>query len=269
MKKGFRFKWNRRFWKERGLGALPNPADKRDMLYEPDGEISYPLEVSLEKYVKVVDQGGTSSCVGNAVAGAVWIMEVKSEKEYGYPSRMFLYWNSRNQHGVPPFSDNGTYVRSCCKALGKIGVPDETQWPFKAKKVNTQPSFGTWGKADPRKGGEYLSIAVGGKERVNLICKAISDGYPVVFGTPVAKSFMPAEGPELFDIPADEDPIVGGHAMVVVGYRTIGENVRFRILNSWGPYWRDNGLCWFTEDYIRWSQSNDFTIVRGWRRLEA
>lgn len=269
MKKGIRYKWRRRFWKERGLGALPNPSDNRDRFYSPAGEMTYPLGASLENYVKVVDQGATSSCVGNAVAGALWIMEKKSGKAYGYPSRMFLYWNSRNQHSILPLSDSGTYVRTCCKALKKIGVPDEAVWAFKKRKVNTQPVFRIWGKADPRKDGEYLSIRANGKNRVDLICKAISDGYPVVFGTSVAKSFMSAEGPELISVPDSDDKIVGGHAMLVVGYKTVGSAVRFRVLNSWGQYWRDSGLCWFTEDYIRWSKSNDFTIIRGWKRLQS
>ena len=112
MKKGIRFRLNRRFWKNRGLGAIPNPSDDRDKAYLPSSGLLYPNMASLEEHAKVVDQGRTSSCVGNAVAGALWIMEKKSGKAYGYPSRMFLYWNSRNQHEVAPFGDDGTYVRT-------------------------------------------------------------------------------------------------------------------------------------------------------------
>lgn len=270
-KRGLVFAWKRRFWKNRGLGFTPNVRDDRDRLYVQDGELfSYnEMNASLEKYSTVVDQDGTSSCVGNAVAGAIWIMEQKSSHKYGYPSRLFLYWNSRNQHSNVPFKDDGTYIRTCCNALKKMGVPDENEWAFKRSKVNFQPSYKGWGKADPRKGGEYLSIKNTGRGRVEAICQAISDGYPVVFGTSVSESFMPAIGPEIIDCPLGGDKLVGGHAMVIVGYKRTGGGYLFRVLNSWGKYWRDGGLCWFTEDYIMWEKSSDFTIIRGWRRIAS
>jgi hypothetical protein len=259
-------KIRKRIFKQRGIGCIRNPIDSRDRLFEPSGQ-QVGVGASLEQYVTVVDQKSTSSCVGNAVAGAVYIMEQKSGHQYGYPSRMFLYWNARRRHENPPLKDDGTYIRECCKALAKIGVPDEGAWPFKTRRVNDKPrGFRPWMEADPRKNGEYLSIASTGSFRIDRITSAIAEGYPVVFGTDLVQSFMSASGPDVISRPKTGEKIVGGHAMVIVGYRTVDGKVQLRVLNSWGKYWRDGGLCWFTEDYITWSRSRDFTIIRGWKR---
>lgn len=261
--------FKRLFWRKRGLGYRPNPSDKRDLKYLVMRH-GLPESVSLEKWCAVVDQKSTSSCVGNAVAGAVYIQEQKSGQLYGYPSRLFAYWIARNQHDKPPLKDNGTYIRSAFKALRLHGVCDEVDWPFKASRVNDQPrGYGPYAHADPRSDGEYLAISGGGSTRVDRIKSALSDGYPVVFGTDLAKSFMSASGPAVIDRPKSSDKIVGGHAMVIIGYRTVDGETQFRVLNSWGKRWRDGGLCWFKERYITWGKTGDFTIVRGWKRLKS
>jgi len=263
----------RRFWTKRGLGMKPNPIDERDYLYKyNDDDGVYPDFFSLEKYSEIVDQLNTGSCVGNAVAGAIRILENRKSgsTEYGYPSRLFLYWISRSQHETEPFRDNGTYVRACCKALSKYGVPNEVVWKFKKGNVNKKPIFNTWMVADPRRNGEYLAIfEVEKNSRLKAIMSALCEGYPVVFGTNVVDSFMPAIGPDIITCPSYSENVVGGHAMVIIGYRKSStDRLQFRVMNSWGKYWRDNGYCWFDEDYIAWSNSRDFTIIRGWERLK-
>lgn len=262
--------FKRIFWRKRGLGWRPNPADQRDQKYAAR-RTDLPAAVSLEKWAKVVDQKSTSSCVGNAIAGAVYIAEQRSKhgSDYGYPSRMFLYWMARNRHDKPPLTDDGTYIRGAFKALRTEGVCDESHWPFKVSRVNDQPrGYAPYAHADPRKDGEYLSIAGGGSTRIDRIKSALADGYAVVFGTDLAKSFMSAAGSHVIDRPGSSDKIVGGHAMVIVGYMTYGDETLFRVLNSWGTRWRDGGMCWFTERYITWVKTGDFTIVRGWNRLK-
>jgi hypothetical protein len=150
------------------------------------------------------------------------------------------------------------------QGLRDYGVPDEKFWPFKIRNVNKKPAgFAPWTRANPRKGGAYESIVGIGLGRLKAIRDAIAKGYPVVFGTAVAKSFMPARGPIEIDRPKSNETLVGNHAMCIVGY----EGDRFRVLNSWGKNWRDNGFCWMTQSYLIWSRSHDFTIVKGWNRI--
>jgi hypothetical protein len=260
-------------WRRRGLGMNPNPYDRRDFVYDYKMKSGVFQETSsLELYSEVVDQLNTSSCIGNALAGAIRILENKKQHEnsylkYSYPSRMFLYWNSRILHDVIPLKDDGTYIRTCCKGLMKYGVPDEIDWPFIKNKVNRKPIFNTWMRADARKGGEYFAIFDAGKDRINAIMTAICEGYPVIFGTQISDSFMSPIGDTVIYKPKSSDVIVGNHCMVIVGYRVVSGNIQFRVMNSWGKYWRDYGYCWLDSDYVASSKSRDFTIIKGWRNL--
>jgi hypothetical protein len=40
---------------------------------------------------------------------------------------------------------------------------------------------------------------------------------------------------------------VGGHAYALAGYATVGGATAYRIENSWGPEWGDNGGAWISE----------------------
>ncbi|MCP4601172.1 MAG: C1 family peptidase, partial [Proteobacteria bacterium] len=211
----------------------------------------------------------TSSCVAHAVAGAIDVLETKAGLPYVPPSRLFLYFNARRYHSKS-VTDSGTYIRTCIKGLLKAGVPDEKYWPFSTSKskINRRPGWEPYMKAFSRRDGEYYAIRSSGSARIASIKAALSDGYPVAFGTPVAKSFLSSSGPHVVDKPSSADTIVGGHAMLIVGYKEDAGRVLFEVLNSWGTRYRDDGYVWLTDDYIKWRLTNDLTIIKGWKRLK-
>ncbi len=254
----------------RGLGWIPNSRDKRDWDFDRMGLASASLDAAgLEAYIReILSQGSTSSCVAQALAGAIHLLEVITQLPYEVVARLFLYYFARLQHQYP-VTDSGTSIRLAVKALFELGVPSEEFWPFSTQPatVNQQPrGWEPYMRAHPRRGGEYYAIKDSGTARVDAIKAAISSKYPVVFGTPVAKTMLPSNGSSVIDRPGRLTSIAGGHAMVIVGYRDGGD--LFRVLNSWGNDWRDGGLCWMTRDYITWSKTTDLTIIRGWERLQ-
>ena len=56
-------------------------------------------------------------------------------------------------------------------------------------------------------------------------------------------------------------------AMLSIGWQDAGPTLYFRVLNSWGDRWREDGLCWMSADYITKSYTSDLHVVYGWRRL--
>jgi hypothetical protein len=42
-----------------------------------------------------------------------------------------------------------------------------------------------------------------------------------------------------------------GHAVVLAGYRTVGNGRQFLIHNSWGPSWGQNGYAWISDNMVR------------------
>lgn len=252
-----------------GLGYIESPPDVRDVSFDALGlSAAAPSAASLEQHVGPIrDQGSTSTCVAQACAAAIDICESLAGLPVVPVSRLFIYFYSRAQHGAQRV-DAGTYVRAAVKSLRNVGAPDEEFWPWSPgrwKRMHRQPGWEPNMRAHPRAGGRYYRIDGYGEDRVRAVKAAIDSGRPVVLGTRVAESFLDSDGPNVIDKPAEADKLVGGHAMVLVGYDANG----FRLLNSWGSSWRDGGLCWITEDYLRWTFTYDLWSFEGWERIRA
>lgn len=259
--------------RSRGLGWLPNVVDKRDYSCSdllgktPRGVV--PDDFSLLPEYKILNQSSTNSCVGNSAANAIWIAETKAGLKVELVSRLFLYFNSRAFEGIQTF-DKGTTIRSCCKGLIKFGAPDERFWTFSTSplKVNRRPGWNPYMMAYGRRGGSYFRIYEFGDELVPAIQTALLDGNPVIFGAKIARSFTANSGPVVIDKPSDDEAIVGGHAITIVGWKTESGKRNLQIVNSWGEGWRDGGKAYMTEDYMTSSLCSDFTIIKGWDRIK-
>ena len=123
-------------------------------------------------------------------------------------------------------------------------------------------------RAHPRAGGKYVRIAETGSGRIQGLKAALANGLPVGFGVSVTDSFLSSDGPTIIDKPQVNDPVVGGHAMLIVGYEETSQGLLFDVQNSWSTSWRDGGFCRFTEDHIRWHRARDFQIIYGWKALQ-
>jgi C1A family cysteine protease len=259
-------------FKSKRLGCLPNPIDLRDLDIDVLGlsAIDLPDKVSLAPYVgEVFNQGNTNSCVANAVAAAIGILERKAGLDYKPVSRLFAYYNSRRYHNGHK-SDSGTYIRTCLKMMTKLGIPDEEYWDFSTSffKVNRRPPWNSYMMSHPRKDGMYVKIYDVGDKRVPAIKAALAASLPVVFGTDVSRAYLKSDGPTEQPRPTIDEEIVGGHAQVIVGYDSTPEDgLLFEVLNSWGSDWRNNGYIWMKEDYITWDSTRDLQIVKGWSSL--
>jgi len=86
---------------------------------------------------------------------------------------------------------------------------------------------------------------------------ALDAGYACADGGWVDLDYMyrdpsspPAGAPDI------TDPDGGGHAQMIIGYRTDhnGETI-YLVQNSWGAFWGDGGRTWATRDYLmsRWN----------------
>lgn len=83
-------------------------------------------------------------------------------------------------------------------------------------------------------------------ESIDDIRYALLFGIPVVVATYTDAAFHALRAGDEYRWSGTKG---GHHAMCVVGY----DNNRraFRIQNSWGTNWADNGRCWITYDYFR------------------
>lgn len=223
------------------------------------------------------DQQSTSTCVSNAFCAGIVLAEARAGLPFDEPSRLFPYWNSRREHNQQWY-DGGTYLRTCGIALRKFGTPSERFWKWGqfSGRVNRRPNWTADRKAYPRRDGKYVRIYETGGERTKAIQQAILNGHDVAFGTRLGVSFLDSNGPALIDKPSSTEKIAGNHAMLIIGWQhfevQLGggryeRRLYFRVLNSWGPRWRDGGLCWMSAKYLEWTYTQDLHIIYGWKRL--
>ncbi len=265
----------------KGLGALIEDGATDTFGFEKLGVslhgATVPRDHTLEGSIPVVNgrrmilnQQGTSSCVAHAFVGGIHIEEQRAGLTFEPASRLYAYFNSRKEHqtGVAMW-DTGTYLRTMAVGLRKFGCPPESHWSWSQQtfKVNKRPDWQAMRHAHARRGGQYVKIYETGKERTRVVQLALLSGFTVAFGTRLGVSFLGA-GNQWIDVPPATEEIAGNHAMLIVGWTTTGNGkLWFRVLNSWGGWWRDGGLCWLSSDYIEWMHTHDLHVIHGWERV--
>ena len=77
---------------------------------------------------------------------------------------------------------------------------------------------------------------------------------PVLVGGRVGAAFEELEGDVDAQPDAPDDPQGGGHALLIVGHRPLASSAghyEFRLANSWGSSWDEDGECWASEAFVR------------------
>ena len=91
-------------------------------------------------------------------------------------------------------------------------------------------------------------------QNANLLKGCLAAGYPFVFGFTVYESFESQEVARsgVVPMPSSGEKILGGHAVLAVGYDDSTQ--RFIVRNSWGTGWGMSG--YFTMPYQYVTDSN-------------
>jgi len=245
------------------FGWVPDLPDHRDFLYAAPvvNLAALPAKVDLTPQCpkEVYDQGQLGSCTANAIAGALEFDQIKEgDKSTFTPSRLFICYNERAmEHTVN--TDSGAQIRDGIKSVGSIGAPPETDWPYDTKKFTETPPAKAFSDAPLGKALQYQRVP----QVLNQMKGCLASGYPFVFGFTVYESFESQQVATtgVVSMPAAGEKVLGGHAVVAVGYDDTTQ--RFIVRNSWGPGWGKGG--YFTMPYAYLTDSNlsdDFWTVR-------
>jgi hypothetical protein len=99
----------------------------------------------------------------------------------------------------------------------------------------------------------YEEGAIGGATDASIkrVRVALSNGFPVAAALPVFDTFFnPSVVNEYtIDVPRGAATSVGSHAVILSGYDT--KKQVFRVKNSWGDSWGDEGFANLSFDYVR------------------
>lgn len=238
----------------------PDLPDIRDQYYTaPLSAAPLPSKYSQRKMWPVpYDQGDLGSCTGNALAGIV-AMQLAIEKKIKIdnkasttPSRLFIYYNERAMMGTIN-EDSGAYIRDGIKSLNRQGACFEDTWPYVISKFKVRPNPLAYKNALPNTVKQYQRVNV---PDINTKKQVLISNYGIVFGIAVYESFESTNASKtgIIPMPDPDEVMLGGHAMVIIGYddnKVIGKSKgAFEVRNSWGLSWGDKGYCWIPYDYL-------------------
>ena len=229
-------------------GWTPDVPDIRDHLAIPHPIIAnLPPSVDLRPDCPpVYAQGEIGSCTANAIAAAIQFERRKAAQAPAFmPSRLFIYYNERVMENTVG-TDSGAQLRDGLKSISTTGVCDEADWPYDPARLFEEPSETAYDDAERMKLGSYLAI----EQDAAHMKACLAAGHPFVFGFSAYTSFesdsVARSG--VLDLPDHETEVMlGGHAVMAVGYEDSGSGGRFIVRNSWGDAWGLRG--YFTMPY--------------------
>ena len=235
----------------------PDKLDTRDYKYTVTPKAS-PNIVDLRAFCSPIEnQGSLGSCTGQAIAGAIELLNKRNRKPTDV-SRLFIYYYERLLLGTVNY-DSGAYIRDGIKATNHYGASLESYWPYDIRKFRQEPISEAKTDALNRKVTRY--------ERVNDFngcVDALSNGYPVIMGFRVYDSFMSKNVARTGIMPypnTKRERLLGGHAVLLVGYNKAKKV--FIVRNSWGTNWGDKGYFYMPFDIVKPNMSSDYWIIKS------
>ena len=200
-----------------------------------------------DRQLPVRDQGHRGTCVAFAASaghetachdGEVLCVE-------------FLHWAAKRRDGLPKNAE-GTTLVAAAEALAKVGQPPESAWPYDdgrdQRAAGYCPPHGACTAARARRleRGTAMSAAPA------ALRSSLDAEQAVLLGVRLYATWHNVAPDGLIEMPASGAADLGGHAVLVVGYRD-GEGAgggRFIIKNSWGRGWGDDGYGYLPYAYV-------------------
>ncbi len=231
------------------------------MVFEPlaVGSTTLPPRVLLEDYApRPLHQGSQGSCSGWASAyGARTVSYAmasgKNPNQTAF-SPSFLY----NQIALPRCE--GAYLRDAMEAMKNIGSLPFREFGYTDQTCQIAPDYGDREAAAQYRIKGYTRLSEGARNygpNINAVKQHLAQGAPVVIGMMVGQSFQYAMMGQKVWNPTQAEYNgrgVSGHAMCLIGYDDNMNGGAFRVMNSWGTQWGDDGFAW-----IRYRDFQQFT----------
>lgn len=250
-----------------GYGWRPSLPDFRDLIHSSSlagGLLPASVDLRGSAFMPPVwDQGSLGSCTAHGT-GALFAFQLGRQGTPGFmPARLLMYYDARQIEGTTS-TDSGATVRDAMKAIAQRGACPEVDWPYNVKRFKVRPPAAAYADALADTVLRYEKVArhTSGTtaSRVEPIQAVLAEGQPVVFGFTVYQSFESNIGADgIMPVPGSDEQVLGGHCVLIVGYKQINGQLYFIVRNSWGDGWGDGGYFYMPAVIVAEpSMSSDF-----------
>lgn len=253
-------------------GYIPSPKEVQDTIPLKRDFNSFedlPSSIDLSSQMPPVgNQGRQNSCVAWATGYAIksYLLKNKGQStEYDPPfaggkgnfvfSPAFIY---NQQNGG---EDKGLYYYKTMEFLKSNGVAPWSSMPYTDKDYLSQPT--------QESKQEALKYKIKSFSRLNFknpdeIKRVLAGKNVVMVGMIIDDAFYKLKGATVYD--ANSGQSYGGHAMTIVGYddnkkSKSGKKGAFKLQNSWGTNWGDNGFGWVSYSMLAKVGQETYAII--------
>ena len=263
------------------LGWLPDVPDTRDIPFAAVFRVPRKLPAGADLRAgcsPVEDQESLGSCTAQALVGALEFLELSTvsgsasggksgqignrksaiENSFADLSRLFVYYNERAASGTVQ-EDSGAMLRTGIKTLKAQGVCRECLWPYAIRRFTAKPTTACFTEAADHQVTAYQRLTALAEMK-----SCLAMGLPFVFGFAVYEHVMSAAVARTgrLRLPGKGERMLGGHAVMAVGYQESTRMVLFR--NSWGVAWGQAGYGQMPYAYLESRElSDDFWCIQG------
>lgn len=200
--------------------------------------------VQWTRRIPILDQGDVGSCTGNALTGVL------------------------GTDSLSRTAPTAVTVKADTKGVFKAGAYGlDENFAVLAYALNTRLDSVKGNYPDEDTGSTGIACGKTGRQlgllsgythafSLNALKSALQSG-PAMVGTVWLNSMFEPKPDGVLSVDRDSG-VAGGHELVVSGW----DGGRFRLDNSWGPSWGDDGVCYVAEADMAWllSQDGDVTV---------
>ena len=235
---------------------------------------SLPSSYSLEKYVpNVLDQGDSGACVGYSVVyyalSTMYNIELDitdSQEKLAFSFDPLFIYSLMN---TTTHCKDGLYIDEAFEKLMTNGAKKMFMEPLyvscnKGWTINDLNAVKPYSRPFAISNAQEINVA-DGVNTINEVKYLIKNNKPVVIGLRLPTSSFEKISSTGLWWDTKSEPVDIGHAMCIIGYNDDKYGGAFRVVNSWGDDFGDNGYVWikYKDFYYYSDEAYTFSIANN------